>query len=242
MIRDIDIAMVLENFDDTHYLINQINDLPFHDTIIYYSDVDLFVKTDAVAAEIGDVFERYARALAAGDLDYHITSIDVVNHSRNVEAELHSLFGLEMTKDDIEYLADTLDDILDFNSLSIGGLAEDFDVDITLPAFIMSAALLLITGLVCIILFTAVILLRKQNLPIAFLTAGILVTLSGLITFFTGLWLDSSLESLSYSVNRLIIHLDGPANLISQYGFIFSAVGILITVISFSVSRLPQNR
>ena len=242
MILDIDVAMVLENFDDTHYLINQINDLHFHDKIIYYSDVDLFVKTDAVAAEIGDVFERYARALAAGDLDYHITSIDVVNHSKNVEAELHALFGFEMTKDDIEYLADTLDDILDFNSLSISGLAEDFDLDITTPTFIMSTALLWITGLICIVLLTVVILLCKRNLPIAFLNAGILVTLSGLIAFIAGLWFDSSLESLSYSVNRFIIHLEGPANLMSQYGFIFSAIGILITVISFSVSRLPKNR
>jgi len=242
VIKDLDIAMILENFDDTHYLINQINDLPFHDTEIHYSDIDYFIKKDAVVTEFAIAAERYFRALAAGNLDYHITADDIITHSFNIEPELHALFTEYMTYEDYEYLAMIMDDVLDLRAFSINGIAEDFEIDVTLPAYIMSPALFGIVGLISAVFLILIIFINKSKPPIAFLIVGITIMLSGLIVFSAGIWLDASLESLSESIHRLIIHMDGFANHTSQYGFIFAAIGLLITVISFSISRLPKNR
>lgn len=242
VIRDLDIAMILQNFDVDYYLLNQINDIPFHDTFIYYTDIDEFFKEDNVAAEFGIVADRYLRAFAAGDLDYHITADDVVNHAFNIEPELHALFDLTMTHEDYEELAMIIDDVLDLSSLSISGLAEDFELDMTVPAYIMSPVVFLIVGLISAGLLILILFLNKNNPPAAFLTIGITFLVSGLTVFIAGLWLDASLESLSESINHMILHIGDIANHTSQYGFIFAAIGVLITVISYSVLRLPHNR
>ena len=237
VITEFNIGTIVERIDDNHYLLDQINLLPIHDTTITYNCINTFFKFENVTAEVADVMAKYVRALASGDLDYHITVDDVVYHSLNVEPELRWLFARQLTYEDYEFLAMMLDDILDFDSLNISGLAEDFEFDITVPRILMSVILYCCVAFISAGLLAAIIYLGRKNLPGAFLIAGSAIALAGLIAFTAGLWLDASLVTLGETVNLLFLCLENPASLSQQYGFMFAAAGILIITISISLLR-----
>jgi len=233
VVHDIDITGFLETNDDGNYLWYFINGLTFHDAYISYADVEYFIKSDAVTNEIGNVVNDYVNALAAGNLDYHITAGDIVNISRNIQPELQTLFDHEMTEEQYVYVAGAIDDLLDLSSLSISGLAEDFDIDITIPSFLMSSVLLWVVGIISAGFLITIFFLKRRNICNAIFSAGVPVALSGLIAFIIGFFLGTSIESLSNTIHRLLIHLDAPAHLILQYGIAFAAAGLLIIAVSF---------
>jgi len=244
VIQEIPIAGLIEDFDynNEFYVWYQVNGLSFNERRISYYDIEMFVKNETVSEEIGLVLDGYFRALAAGNLDHHITTDDVIGIAKNIRPELNEFFDHQMTDEDIERLAITMDDILDFNAMSIGGLLEDFDIELPVPRFLISTGLVFVVAVICLILLAIIVLLRRYNLPDGFTAAGIPVVLSGLIMFVSGLWLDAFSGSLSRSVHPLAVHLGDPAGYMMQYGFVFAGSGVLIIVISIMIGKLKTPR
>jgi len=243
LIQDIEIEEILESYDleQDYYIWYQLNGLPFNNAYILYDDIEDFIKADAVSEEIGGVLDAYIRAFTSGDMDYHITAEDVMGIAKNIRPELNGLFENQLTNKDIETLAMTLDDILDFSALSVGGVMDDFGIDMPVPHFLVSKVMLWIIGIICTGLLFLIAFLRRGYLPDAFLAAGIPVAAAGVIAFIAGIWLDALTDTLSTTVSSLAIHLDGPAYHMMQYGFVFAAAGVLVIAISLMVSSLSKK-
>jgi len=241
ILNEINIGALIEEIDDTRYLLDQINSLPINNNTITYPCLDIFFKLENVAHEFGIVMERYMNAFAFGDFDYHITIDDIIDHSLNIEPELSWFFIRELSYEDNEYLAIVLDDILDLSSLSVDGIAEDFGINFTTPRLLLSLTTFWLTGFIFAGLLMVVIFINKRNLPVAFIYAGVSIALSGLIVFITGLWFEASSLSLIESGDLMLIFLEGSIGSMSQYGFTFAAVGVLIFAVSFSIFRASER-
>jgi len=243
VLDDLYIAYLLEDFDyhNEYYIWHQVNGLPFNETHVTYDDIEAFIRSDAVSGEIGGVLDGYIRALAAGDLSHHITTGDIIDISKNVRPELNELFGHQMTDEDIEQFAVILDDIVDFNTMSVDGMMDELNIELPVPLFLISTNMLLIAGAINVLLLAAIIFLYRKDLPGGFIAACIPVTLSGSIVFICALWLDAFSQSLSQTLHRYAIHLGSPAVHMKQYGFIFAGAGILIIVISAVIKRLSRQ-
>jgi len=247
VIDDTYIAYHLETFDyhNEYYIWYQINGLYFNETHVTYDDLEVFIKSDAVSEEIGNMLDGYVRALAAGDFDHHITTGDVIIALENIKPELNDLFDHQMTDENIESLAGVLNDILDFDTMSISGMMDELDIELPVPHFLISTNLLVAAGIISLIMLGLIIFLYRKDLPGGFLYAGIPIASAGLIAFISAVWLNAFSESLSQTVHRLAIHIEGPASKMNQYGLIFTAAGVLIIVISFllkRISRQPQTK
>jgi len=243
----LDMLFLSEDGEHAYYITDQINALPFNDTEVTLHEIDDFIKKDVVSGEISVIADGYIRALGRGNLDHHVTTDDVVAAVRNIEPELNEFFNHQLTEEDFEHMAHTLDDIMDFDSLTLGGLMEDFEIDpeiIRLPAFIMSPTPLWITGIVSALLLFAIVFLNKRNIANAVLIAGIPVAVAGLLTFAGSMYFSASPEAFGETVHHYVElysrYIDGPVHSISQYGFAFAAAGVLIIVVSLMIRRVAQ--
>jgi len=243
VLDDIYIAYLLEDFDyhNEYYIWHQVNGLPFNETHVTYDDIEAFIRSDAVSEEIGGVLDGYLRALASGNLDHHITADDIVDISKNIRPQLDELFDHQMTDEDIERFAQTLDDIIDFDTLSIDGVMDEFNIETPVPLFLISTNMLLIAGVINLLLLTVIVFLYRNDLPGGFLAAGIPVTLSGSIALICAIWLEAFSLSLSQTFHRYAIHLGSPAVFLKRYGFIFIGAGVLIIVISIVIKKLKTD-
>jgi len=245
IIRQTDFVGILEIMavgEHSYYITDQINALPFHNVHISLNDIDTFVRTEAVSNEIGGLLGLYATAFADGDLDYHITAHDVVDMTRNLDPELQWLFSHYMTDADRYALAERLDDIVDFSSLSIAGLMYDFDVGMTIPRALLSSSLLWAVGLISASFLLIIFLLHIRSIPDAALNIGLPIAFSGLIMFGIGLLIGSIPSLFGYTIQRILGFLDGPVQLIIQYGLRFAAVGIVIVVASLILRLFVRRR
>ena len=232
-IRHVDIAGMLYDTEMAYYIENQLSALPFHDREINIFDVDHFIKSEAVTNEINGVLDGYARAYIAGDLDHYLTTDDIIKIVRNLEPELHALFDHHMTEENFEHFAMTLNDIIGFNSLSVGDLVEVIDMDLTVPFLLISPQLLWGIGIICTGLLFFIFFLRRKNVAGALMATGIPIMLSGLVTFIGGAITESPPEALGPTILRAARFLEAPAHQIMQHGFAFIAVGLLLVLVSF---------
>jgi len=222
--------------EHTYYIVDQINGLPFSDVEVDLHDVEEFIKRKAVTDEIDIIIDGYTMAFVFGNLDHHVTTEDVVKLARRLEPEFYDFFGHRLTEEDFEYLAMTLDDILDFDSLSIDGIMQDFDIDrslVTIPIVLLSPVLIWSVGLLSVALLVLIVILRRRNIADAFLSVGIPIALSGIIAFIAGLFIGSNTEMLGDTAQRFTRFIEDPVYLITQYGFAFAAVGVTISLVAF---------
>jgi len=238
IIRNTDILGILEDAsmgEHSYYIVDQINGLPFSETEVTLYDIEEFIKREPVTDEINRIVDGYTTAFILGNLDHHVTQNDVVVAARNIEPELHDFFDHRMTEDDFHYLAQTLDDILDFRSLSIEGLMLDFDVDMTIPLILLSPVLLWAVGVFSALLLAIIFLLRKRNIPIASLSVGIPIAVSGLISFVAGLYAAANPEVLGEAAIRFSRFIEDPVQLLTQYGMILAIAGVVIIIASLVI-------
>jgi len=230
-----------EGEESTHYIINQVNGLPFHNQDLNLDDLSLFLHRESVSDEIGVIVDGYANAFIMGNLDHHVTSDDIVQMARNLDDDLYEFFGHRMTEADMEHLASTLDDVLDFNSLTINGLTEDFGIDLSVPLVLISPLLLWSVGILCILLLAVIFIIRRGNPVNGAFAVGITLTISGLFAFTGGLFAGANPGAFGETVERYYRYLEYPAHLLSQYGFFFAAVGIITIIISFMVHKVSKR-
>jgi len=245
IIRETNFVEILEIVavgEHSYYIVDQINALPFHNVHINLYDIDTFVRTEAVSNEIGALLGLYAAAFADGDLDYHITSHDVVDMTRNMDPELQWLFGHTMTDADRYALAERLDDIVDFSSLSVAGLMYDFDVGMTIPRALLSSSLLWAVGLISASFLLIIFLLHVRSIPDATLAIGLPIVFSGLIMFGIAMLIGFIPSLFGHTIQVILSFLDGPVQLITQYGLRFATVGIIIVVGSLILKLFTRRR
>ena len=232
VIRNTEITEILYETEISYYILNQLNTLPFNDSWIELSDVENFIRSDAVSNEIGNVAEAYVNAIIEGNLDYYPTSGDIVLIVQNLEPELHQLFDHQMTDADYEHLAVILDDIIDFEGISVGYIVEDVGIDMKLLRLAVSPVLLWGAGILCAITILFTFLLQWRRIPDAFLFTGVPIMLSGLLCYAAGAILAFYPYLLGDTVFRLSRFAAGLTPLIIRHGIAFAVAGVLIIVVS----------
>jgi len=240
IIRNIDITGVLFDTEIAYYMESQLNGLPFNNSYITLNEIENFIKSDAVSNEIGKVAGKYTSALSAGDFDYHITTGEVFELSKNLAPELYELFDHRMTEEDYGHFVRTLDDILDFRGLSINGLLEDFGINAAIPYLLLSPFLVWGTGIICILCLLLICLHHKSNIKSALIFAGIPVALSGLVYIAAGVITGFYPGLLSDSINRLLMLAGGFIILAVRYGIIFTTTGLLSVAAYFVVRYINR--
>jgi len=222
--------------EHSYYITNQLNGLHFHDEDLTLEDIEEFIKLDTVSNEIGGVIDGYARAFVQGDLEHHLTTDDIVIIARNIEPELQELFDHRLTADDIEHLAEALDDVIDFDSFKVGYIIEDFELDMTIPNLFLGSTLRWVFGLLSLALLVIIFILRRGNTADALLGTGLPIIFSGLLSFAFGIMMDTRPEFFGETFYALSKFLDGPIYLMKQYGFAFAAVGATLIVVSIVIN------
>ncbi|MCL2819294.1 MAG: hypothetical protein FWD38_00460 [Oscillospiraceae bacterium] len=245
VIRNTDILYYLEDFavdGHNYYIVDQINNLPFSNNEVTLTEIEDFIKTESVTESINSIVEGYAQAFAMGNLEHHVTAAEVAGIAHDLSDEISEFFGHEMTDDDIDYLAERLDDLMDFNSMTIDGLMEDFDMDMSVPLMLLSPALRWLVGTLCIFLLIAIFAIRLNSLPHAFCAVGIPITIAGLISFAVGMYIDTASHTPGNTLQQFERFLEEPLIQIMQYGFIFAAAGILIIIIAKTFGWAAKRR
>jgi len=231
IIRDIDITEVLEDTEIAYYVLHQFNSLPFNETEIDLHDLQEFIQTEAVSEELGNVFNEYARALGANDLDFHITNDDVLRIVQNLEPEIYEMFDHQMTETDYVILTRTLDDILDFEGLTVGGLMYDVGIDTNVPRLLFSPYLLWGTAILILLTLSFIVLLNMKTIPNAFLLSGIPIALSGFLYLITGVIFSTYPDLLSGTLHTLSRLVGGMMHLVIRCGAVTAAIGVTSIVI-----------
>jgi len=242
IIRNTDIYEILEDTELAYYLVHQLNSLPFHDTEIELSDIEAFIQTEAVSNEIGGILNEYARAFNNNDLDFHLTADDVLGIVHNLEPELQDLFDHHLTEADNIIITRTLDDILDFNGLTISGIMYDAGIDIMVPRLLISPLMLWGVGILILVTLCLIFLLNTKTIPNAFLLSGIPMILSGLLYLTTGVIFGTYPDLLSGTLHSLSRYTAGVMHLVIRYGVVLSALGVTLIVICINLKRNKEAK
>lgn len=241
IIRNTDFLEILDGTEFSHYIVHQLNGLPFHDAEISFSDVEDFIKSDAVSGEIGGLVDGYARAFAEGNLYYHITSDDILGIVRNLEPEFNDLFDHNLTEAEIENFARTLDDILDLSGLSVGDLLYELEINTTVPYLIISSYLLWGAGILCATTLIVTFIHHRRRVSDAFIYAGIPIMLSGLLCLTVGVIFISYPEILGDTLHGIARITGGLAYLVRRYGIILTTTGIVFIAVHILVKPVKIN-
>ena len=245
VIRNTNIVDAIEVADvgiNPSQIVEQINELHFTDATLSLYDVEEFIRKEAVTDELNNILDAYAMAFVLGNHDHRITKDDIIAIARRLEPEINEFFGHQLTEGDFDFLDITLDEIIDFNVLSIDGIMQEFDVDLSLPLILLSPALIWGVSLLSVALL-AVIFLRKRKDPIsASVAVGIPIAIAGLPPLIIGLyiWFNPTISgTISLQIVKLI---DYPAQLATQYGIAFTAVGAAIIIAMLVLKRVWGSR
>jgi len=233
IVRNTDITGIFDDTDIGYYMEYQLHYLPFNNSSIWLANIEVFLRSDAVSNEVGIIAERYARALSAGNLDYYLTTDEILDILENLGPELNELFDHHMTQEDNVILADTLDDILDLESLTVGGIIEDLGIGTTIPYLLVSPYLLWGVGLICFGMLFIIFYYCRRKIANAFLIAGIPILLTGFIYLAGGIVLDTHPELLGGRLYNLARMAAGAAGILEDYGIVLSVAGALTVAVSF---------
>jgi hypothetical protein len=177
-----------------------------------------------------------------GNLSHHLTVDDIINSAKNIGPQLHDFFDHRMTNDDYNRLAQTLDDMLDFNSLSLEGILLDFEIDASpIPLVLLSPVLFWVIGLLTVGLLVVLFLLRKNSISDAILSVGIPVASAGLISSGVGALVGVSLVTADGEPSLFSRLLEDPVRLFTLLGLITAAAGVAIVIVSLVIKLLRPS-
>jgi len=233
IIRYNDFLEFIEETEYAYYIVNTLNGFPFNEAYIDFETVEEFLNTEAVSNEINSVIDMYAEALARGDLDFHLSSDDVFYIVLNLEPEISELFDHQMTIEDSDNLTRMIDDILGFDSLSVGGILEDFGLGTTLPFLFVSPYVLIFVGVLCFAIIMILFWINKNAIAGVFPAVGIPVMLSGLLFLILWLMIDRYPQLLGEAFSWYASLTGGIAFLAMRYGTITLIAGFVFSLLYF---------
>ena len=243
IIRNTNFIWAFNETELSHYFLYQLNGLYFHEAEIDIFDLGDFIQSEAVSKEISRIALKYSRAFTSGKHDYAITKEEVYDIVVKLEPELYELFEYHMTESDYQHFAQTLDDILDFRSLSVEAIIEDLHLVAFIPYLHLFFWLVWIVGLLWSALIFLIFWYQRRGNFIAFLYTGIPVLLSGL-TYLT-IWMryDYLRETLTnLSIYRLTMLAAGVLYLLKWYALAFAIVGALAVAAYFVLKIKPLRK
>ena len=246
VIRNTEITEILYDTEISYYILNQIYSLPFNDTWFELSDVEEFIRSDAVSNEIGNVAGAYVNAIIKGDYDYYLTTGEIVLIAQNLEPELSQLFDHQLTEADYEHIAVILDDIIDFRGLNagyiVGYVVEEVGIDIKLLRLFVSPVLLWGAGILCAITVLFTFLLHWKRIPDAFLFTGVPIMLSGLACYAAWVICAYYPHMLGDTLSGLLRYAGGLVPLIKWHGIAFTVAGILTVITGCVLLRIKARK
>ena len=237
MVRNADVSRVLEETGMSDEIVDSINDLPFIENEIKTGDIEDFLQSDAVSNEIGKVMDDYAKALAQGNLDHHLTAADIVDIAKTLEPEVQEHFGYHMTEADYRELEIALDNMVDFNELSAGNILDEIDVEVPVPVLFVSVYLVWGVGILCAVIVLLIFVHHRGWIADGFHAAGLPILLSGLLFFMIGLLFGSYPELLYGILYEMAGFITGPAFLVMKYSIAFAALGVFSMIVGFILNR-----
>jgi len=235
VIRDIDIAETFRDTEFAHYIVSQINSLPFNNWVIDINDVEVLIKNEAVSSEIEEILSAYISALNNNDLDYHITNGEVIDAVTRLEPEISRFFGHYMTAEDNLTLTRTLDDVIDFRGLTVRGILYDVGINPIVPRLIVSPFMIWGTGIFILITLCFIFLTNIDSISKAFLMSGIPIVISGVVYLLTGVVFCSYPDLLSGMLHTLSRLTGGIMLLVIRYGIVLTAIGVALIVVSLII-------
>jgi len=230
ILNNAEITELLENTEFAYYFVTQLNSLPFNDYTIVLSDIEDFLKLETVSDEIGRVLNNYVSAINRNDLDYHLTTRNMLGIIQNLEMEVNRMFGLYMTTEEQILLARTLDDVLDFRGMTVSGILYDVGIGIMVPRLLLSPYSPWIAITLMALTMSLILLIKIKTIPDAFLLSGIPIALSGFLFLLTGLIFGPFQEILTGSLRTLSRLIGIIMDQVIRYGIIFTAIGAALIV------------
>jgi len=230
-IRNTDLNELLDETEIAHYIISQIYSLPFNNAWIELEYVVDFLQTEAVSNEIDNIVAGYINALNNNDLDYHLTENTVLGIVRNLEPEFRYLLNHYMTEEDNIFLTRTLDDIFDFNTMTVSGISYDVGVNVIVPRLLFSPYMIWVVGVLIVLTMCYIFLHNKGMIEKAFLQNGIPVTLSGLIYLTPGGLFGSFPDQMSGRLRTLSLMSASITHLLIRFGVILTTIGVAFTLV-----------
>jgi len=110
----------------------------------------------------------------------YISPGEIVSLLKNVESDIYDVFGYKMTDADYNSIAASLIESDDLKEYRIEKILRDADMAVSFPYMLLSPYPLIVTGILCLLLFFDIFLFYRKKPGGAFLTAGIPLVLSGL--------------------------------------------------------------
>ena len=183
-----DVTWVLEETDIGEVVVEGLNQ---SDIIKKHIDLDVikdFLNRENVSAEFGAIAEKYAQAIADGDFDYYLNSTDIVSSIKAIAPEIYEEFGALLTDDDLDLIAESIDEYVDLTEFSVMQVMEQSSVDVAVPHAIFSTYPLIIVCLLCALVVFNIVLLHRRKAGNALLATGIPVSVSGLVYLAVGMF------------------------------------------------------
>jgi len=229
------------DFDDFDYDFDDDFDIDTYRELDI-ADVERLLVSAGVAREVGRIFDDYARELARGNIDHHVTSADIVRMARNLEPEISNIVGRNLTETDFIILQQTLDDNIYFEEFTIAFFLYDMDLEPVIPFIHFAAYLIWISFFLCAFLLVIIYVHHRRNTAAALRAVSVPIIMAGLIFFIVGVLFSVSPQLFGYTLYDMSHYLGGVAHLIRLYGFAFIAFGILLIAISIAVTVMKNRR
>jgi len=242
IVRNTDVYMVLYQTEFEYYMVNQLNGIYFREQEVDLFNIHMFIVSDAVSEEIGNVMNRYIQAMVKGDLDYYLTTDDIFEITKNFEPELYNLFNHHMTEAEQEHFARTVDDIMDFRALTVEGIIKDTGIDNAIMYIRIYTSLVWIAGFICAVILFFIFYLHRKKITGAFLLAGVPIVLTGLVYISIWVVFDLYPQILPGSLYRFVRFSGGLTYLFVRHGIAFTAVGISSIAAFFVLNLKPISK
>jgi len=240
-IKEIDLAWVIEDIGLQDDIANVLNEIPDFHPVFDADGVDEFIKRDTVSNELNSIVDGYLNAFIEGDFDHHVTHDDIIDIAKNLEPEILDQFGIEMTEEDYRILSQALEDIEEFETLRIGNLFENENMDMAYFIHLYTFYPLVITGILCVIFLFNIYLVNWKSTTAALTAMGVPVLLAGLATL-SGPAVILYSASFSEELATVLKYFEGPVNLFFQRGIAVAAVGAILIVSSVVISIMKKQR
>lgn len=187
VITQTDIIGILDKSGLINEIIKNVYDIGYDINDIDIYSIEAFIDRVSVREELGKVVDRYILAIKEKDLNYHITSKEIIDFLKAIAPDIRDVFGYKLTSDDYSATIDS--DIFSetLSQFKVGVLLDRANADIAIPYILFSLYPLIVAGILCVTLLFNIFLLNRKNISGAFLCIGIPITIAGLLLSVVGL-------------------------------------------------------
>jgi hypothetical protein len=187
-----------------------------------------FMQRSNVEGEVSKAAEQYLTAIATGNLDYYMSSEDIVEMVKAVAPDIIEEFAYELTDENYDSLAEYLTTSVELEDFRMEKILDNAGVTIALPQVLLSVYPLLAAVFLFLLLVLAIFLLHRKQVRKAFSTIGIVLASAGFVYLLASLFLG--VFSRSFISNEIINSVIAGAGVVGRlllFGLICFGAGVL---------------